>query len=409
MDSVIEKDKLDRRSRIALLTILWAFPTLTMTMALLQDWQFVWKKFGVPAMTPCFADLRVITSGIVSLQRGFDPLIQNPADPWHRPLNYPRIWLRLFSWSGVNDKSVVVVGILFCAFYLACISRLIITAKRNLEGLILLVVSLSIAPLFAIERGNTDLFVFSLVFLGCVFTNSFQKSGTYAAAAVLKLYPLIALVVETVRRPWKDKTVPALLTTLVIVLFFWQWRDIEAIRKFTPIANFWSYGVFSMKANADFHLSELGWLAGHRRLAGWAVVAGCWLAGLLSAGLAWNRQKLDLFLPNSTAGEMFSVFGAIYAFSFAIGSNWDYRLIFLIPTMPLAFEVAGRAKVRWWGCVYIALVVAAENSLGFITNPTLGYMATLLIFLFVVMVLTLRLKAFWGARSGVTSPEVSLG
>jgi hypothetical protein len=61
-----------------------------------------WRAARVPAMTPFFADLRVLTSAGESYAAGHDPRASNPRDPWRRPLNYPRIWdLALVAGMGV--------------------------------------------------------------------------------------------------------------------------------------------------------------------------------------------------------------------------------------------------------------------------------------------------------------------
>jgi len=98
---------------------------------------------------------------------------------------------------------------------------------------------------------------------------------------------------------------------------------------------------------------------------GWIVIAECWLAGAFVIAIAWrSSQKLEISIQNSKLAELFSVFGGTYVFTYAVGGNWAYRLIFLLPTLPLAFEIARSSKHRVWGIVYIILVGLAENTAG---------------------------------------------
>jgi len=53
-----------------------------------------------------FLDLYVIPTGIETLHNGGDPLAANPADPLHRSMNYPRVWLYLFSAAGITRGNV---------------------------------------------------------------------------------------------------------------------------------------------------------------------------------------------------------------------------------------------------------------------------------------------------------------
>ena len=87
---------------------------------------------------------------------------------------------------------------------------------------------------------------------------------------------------------------------------------------------------------------------------------------------------------------MFSIFGAIYVFSFAVGSNWAYRLIFLLPTLPLALEMSRRPRYRRFGVLYIGLVLLAENAFGlkYVDGTMLTHLATFSLFVAVIMILT---------------------
>jgi hypothetical protein len=87
-------------------------------------------------MTPHFLDLSGFPAAIETLHQGGDPLVANPTDPMHRTMNYPRVWLYLFSAAGITRGSVPRVALLFCAFYLACISFLIVQTSHVVDATI---------------------------------------------------------------------------------------------------------------------------------------------------------------------------------------------------------------------------------------------------------------------------------
>jgi hypothetical protein len=91
---------------------------------------------------------------------------------------------------------------------------------------------------------------------------------------------------------------------------------------------------------------------------------------------------------------MFSVFGGIYVFTYAIGSNWDYRLIFLLPTLPFVLELVRVARFRWWAVTYLLLVGIAENALGLEQHggTLLVHLATFALFILTLIVLTRQWK-----------------
>jgi hypothetical protein len=246
------------------------------------------------------------------------------------------------------------------------------------------------------ERGNTDLFVFSLVFLACMVTNKYVKSGLFGAAGLLKIFPIAAMVVDAIRRPRKERVLAALATGLVILLVLLQWHDLILIRRGTPIGSFMSYGVLSLEQELLKATFPREFLIG----LGWTVVVECWLAAALAIVAAWrNPRELDISIRNSRFVEMFCVFAGTYVFTYAISGNWAYRLIFLLPTLPLALELARSSRYRLWGIAYIALLGLAENSIGFepfggtvdghaATFTMAGHAATFALFIMLVGMLT---------------------
>jgi hypothetical protein len=382
-----------RTVKIGSLAALWLVPLLVLVSAFSSDWIPAWKAVGVPAMLPRFADLSTIAEGLETLRQGKDPLVTNPPDPLNRPVNYPRVWLQAFSALRINVHNVWLIAIPFCACYLACMSVLIAQAKYAGDVVILLLASLSISPLLAMERGNNDLFVFSLVFLGCCATNRYLKSAALATASLLKIFPIAGMIADAVRRPARQRLVPLFLSAFVLALLAWQWRDIDLIRHGTPISRVLSYGVLSFEQEIThffpdwlFYLFQLGWI----------VLAGCWLLALSVVDLAWKHSfGLDPDLFDSPQGEMFTVFGAIYVFTYAVGSNWDYRLIMLLPTIPFALQLVHASRLRVWAVGYLALVGIAENALRLEGHggTLLGHLATFPLFLLIAAVLTRQLKS----------------
>jgi hypothetical protein len=78
-------------SKTLLLLILTAYFLIYFSLVSLLNFDLM-KYSGISTLRPCFADLRVITSGLDCIRKGQDPLISNPCDPWGRQMNYPRIW-----------------------------------------------------------------------------------------------------------------------------------------------------------------------------------------------------------------------------------------------------------------------------------------------------------------------------
>jgi hypothetical protein len=383
---------IDRGVRIGALATLWLVPILIFTSAFSSSWVGTWRSFGVPSMTPKFVDLEVITSGIETLHKGIDPMLTNLADPYHRPMNYPRVWLYLFMATRISHENISIAALCFCSLYLMCISVLIARATHAIDAAIILVAGLSVSPLFSMERGNNDLLVFSLVFLACIVTNKSLKSGLFGTAGLLKLYPVAGMFVEAMRRPGKKRLLAVFITAVVVLLILFQWHDLSLIRRGTPVSMNWSYGVLSLEAEGVHEALQLGVsLLG----LGWIFGLGCWVICAATINHFWKSpHKLEDAVTNSQWAEMFSVFGGIFIFTYAIGSNWDYRLIFLLPTLPFALEMARRPGYRGFSISYIVFVFIAENTVGFQAHVGViaGHVATFTIFILLAAILTSQAK-----------------
>jgi hypothetical protein len=372
-----------RWTRVIALLTLWLVVGTTLAAALSWHWRPVWMLWRVPSLDPSFLDLRSITAGLETERHGGDPLIANPYDKRERPVNYPRVWLWVFSKLHINDGNVPIVGVTFAVLYVSCASILILRSKSISEAMIVVAAAISLAPLFAIERGNNDLFVFTLVFFGCVSRREVIKLSAYAIAAALKIFPLVALIVHILWKPPKERVAPAIVALGIAGIFLLQWRDINAIRRGTPTDVAQSYGLLSIKAQV---------LQSNGELISIATLVCLWLIILLVGRYAWiNRSRIDLDIVNSKNDEMFFVFGAIYLFSFVAGSNYDYRLIFLVPTLPFAFEMAHTMRCRVLGWTHIGFVLLAENALGYNNAAIITDVSTF--FLAIIIVITLVRQA----------------
>ena len=375
-------------ARIGALATLWLVPVFIFTLAFSSGWVSTWRSFGVPAMTPQFLDLYSIPTAVETLHKGADPLVMNWGDPYHRPMNYPRVWMYLFSAARITRDKITFAALFLCASYLTCVSFLIARTTRAIEAIVILLASLSVAPLFAIERGNNDLAVFSLVFLACIVTNRHLKSGLFGMAGLLKFFPVAGMICEAIRRPTGKRKLAVLMTALVVFLILVQWRDFVLIRHATPVVIRWSYGVLSLEAELIHESLQLGaTLLGF----GWVFGLACLVACVATISHVWkNPDEPGILVSDSRYAEMFYVFGGIYVCTYAIGSNWDYRLVFLLPTLPLAMEMARDSRHRGWSIAYLVLVIVAENSLGFDASGgrIVGHIATLALFLMLVAKLT---------------------
>ena len=332
-----------------------------------------WRLWNVPALLPSFADARVITAGAESHALGYDPLLNNPRDPWGRTMNYPRIWQLLF-YLGIDQQDTIYFGVIFAVLFFAAIFLAIGNVGRRTAWVTACGI-FSPAVLLGLERGNNDLLIFFLLALSVV---AIKKSTVATAilivcAFVLKLYPIFAIAVY-LREP-KRLLQKLLLVNLFIACAYSAIMidELRLVRVGTPSSAVVSYGI------------AVAWMRlGHHFPGGTLPlqVASYATAILIAAfsGLHAGRQASFQGAQNGHI-DAFRVGAAIYVGTFLIGTNWDYRLIYLLFTIPQLLSWTGSPQ-RWIRCIAAMTVTCtmvslwsliAERLLAHIPFGTLAY------------------------------------
>jgi hypothetical protein len=232
------------------------------------------------------------------------------------------------------------------------VALLVLFSVRSWTGALLVFLALTSRPiLFAIERGNVDLVIFSLLVFGFFLIEQqrdefkqFSEATLIVILVVLKLFP-IATVVVFIRNRRGLITSLAVATLSLAALLITSGRKVPLILRNTPQARYFSYGAYPVLAAI---VDPISWTIG--RLVdenhGIASVTAILVACISVAVGTIYRQRLYKFLSElnfDTPTGCIAISGlAIYLFSFVSGASYEYRLIFLLG--PLAFLVDGTSR-----------------------------------------------------------------
>lgn len=314
--------------RLFLLLILLGAVALPLLMASLGS-ERIWHLWNIPTMQPCFAEARAITAGAESRRAGFDPLVANPADPWHRVMNYPRQWQVLFR-LGLDQGSTVAVALVMIAVFLAGLLLFVDRIDRTTACLLALAL-FSPAVMLGVERGNICLLIF---FLCASALAALRRSAVVAAlllttAGTLMYYPFLGLacLARAPRRLCVWLVGPSLVVGVAYLAL--TWRDVVRVLEGLDRGTFLSYGL------------NVGWMA-TRQLHGsqaavWAVaiLSVLLLGGAVATMVRSARRRLrPAAAPDLHHLDGFRLGAAIYAGTFLLGNNWDYRLMFALFCLP---------------------------------------------------------------------------
>lgn len=322
-----------------------------------------WTALRVPAMTSSFADLRSVTQALDCVQAGINPFATNDCDLWGRPFNYPSIWLRLGS-LGVTSASTDVIGCMFFVlFWLALF--LMQTSKTTIGALFVFATVMSPPALLGLERGNIDVLIFSILIIS-LYSISMRPgvSGlllncvTISILGILKIYP-VAAATQLLHRKW-GLPIAALATAIVAtgLLSFDGLEGLRLIARHTPQTIDLSYGalpVFLWAKNHHF----LGDSLSPDMLRLLAAATGL-TVGIIAFGASVLLPSITTRLPaldaSTVSGAIAIACTSIFCFSFLLGSNYDYRLIFLIGAVPMIID-RYEASGLWSNFAPIATIV----------------------------------------------------
>ena len=306
-------------------------------------WTRTWSAIfagTMPRLFPPFADMRGIQGAATSADQGLNPLISNPNDPWHRPLNYPPIWVKIGQAANLPDETRFIQ---FCSLMIFSFVAICAYLLYRFPSYLLLACAVSTATLFGIERANNDLIIYALVFVFALVFPRKLSPVPILIATVLKLYPVFLLGVLLIKRQFV-----LFFTALIFVLaiFAYMWDQLPLIGPSTEYARVGSYG-FPIIA---LHLSEY-------KLPSWMMVGVIVVISLMILMVALYFRKIKSYLQTDRLDfSLFLAGSSIYLGSFMFSPNWDYRLIFLIFCVPFL-----ETKRFPLGGFLVILIIVAMN------------------------------------------------
>jgi Glycosyltransferase family 87 len=334
----------------------------------------VWPSMGVPAAPALFFDTRVLTAAIECRRLGLDPLINNPCDPAGRPLNYPRAWL-LLRWIGLTQAHTELLALIFIVLFLAAFFLLVGRISRG-EGILVAIALCSPSVMLGIERGNTDIVVFSLVAFAMVLWRNrvkrFEILSPLAvfAAAILKLFPVLGLPAFLfVRR--RTAAIAALAVGVAFVVYAFVFKDdLAAIMRGTPQGTENAYGARILPA-AIYHR----FVADRWRDTGVIKQMVALVPLLLGLPVIWvfGRRRRRTRDQGASSWRRLAFLAGSFVFlgTFMIGNNWDYRLVFLLLTLPQLFAwiVDPAADPRATLATYTLVSILVDLWIGALARP----------------------------------------
>jgi hypothetical protein len=300
-----------------------------------------WARLGVTPGRTTFGDLRSVTSGWECTRRGIDVLPANPCDPNKSPANYPRIWMSP-AFLGLGQGSTNTFGVLIAAlFFVAALA--VLPARAGPRTAVLYGVALcSPAVMLGVERGNVDILIFALVALAVLIFRRSERSAVLTPAlllfaAILKLFPIFAAGV-LLRQPLRRALIGLGAVLVAFGLYALSIRtDLRTLERVYPQSDHFSYGIrLFTEWLVDVAKKVGGSTVGRVPLRAWDDG----LAAVIVAAALLARERGRLSVPRASGDDaerdldLFVAGAGVYLCSYVLVRNFDYRLAFLLLTLP---------------------------------------------------------------------------
>jgi Glycosyltransferase family 87 len=326
--------------RLLVLAVLAVYFAVVAVPRLLFD-EDIWPFLGVPSESTVFYDARNVAAAADCRRLGYDPLVDNPCDPSGRPMNYPRMWL-LLRFTGLHQSHTPVFGaaivLLFIASVLFLVGRL--TPR---QGAVVAAALCSPAVMFAVERGNMDLVLFALMVLAVVAwratseTTRLLSPALVLVGAAAKLYGAFALPAFALSGHRRGRWITAGAVAVLAAYLALTADDIAKVARAPEGGLLYSFGARILIGHLYHQVVPGEWQGGTIVAQAIAVVP---LVAVTVAVWLWARARLGPGQPDpvrTSEGTLlaFRMGALIYLGTFATRKNGDYRLVFLLLTLPL--------------------------------------------------------------------------
>jgi len=293
-------------------------------------WVLTFGTFNVPPQQPAFSDFDSINNALKSYKDGYNIYLYNPYDLHGYPFVYPKTWLVIFEYLNLNNNLIFLIFCFFLIYiYYFVLIKLFSFSLKSFK-IIFLLFFFSTTNLLLIERLNTDLIIFILLYYVITNKNLFIKNFCFLFSVSLKVFPFFAILVFI-----KKKIILTIILSCFLLsfiskdIFLGNKNMIEYTLTFAYGSRTFSNSLFKILNYNNFPISRENYY--------YLLLIIIFILLIFFSFFFFRGIKNNLKYSKNLS-EFFIVGSSIYLGTFILGSNIDYRLIFLTFTFPILFK-----------------------------------------------------------------------
>ena len=360
-------------------------------------WSTFWGSLKIPPNYTPFSDfkahvyfLQCYNNGINIFEESCDLIPKGNAN-----INtHPIIWVKTFDLLNLNlelNYNLIIFFLLITYFFI--LLNFLFRFKLR-EKLFLIILYFSTTNFILIERLATDLVIFIIVYFIYFFNSKWFRSILIYLGFILKYYPIFLFSIF-----FNDKKfliITTLISTIIIILFFDHFFQMSSnlVEMALPIA----YGSRTM-LSAFYHLSnEFNFFLNDENLNFFRIMIVICFAIYSFILILVGYSNTKSFNLDNKFNKFFIGGASIFLGTFIIGSNADYRLIFLILTLPLIFELKNLfikySLLMSYICIFNSFYFLIGDKLSaiFFISSSLNFLIKILTFSLISLIFGSQLK-----------------
>jgi hypothetical protein len=303
----------------------------------LVGWDATWRAFGVTPLQPPFFDMHVINDYAACSWKGIDAYTPHACNEDNFNIPPTWLWLGFLGLEGTNSLRLSLVSIGAAV----TVMLLLFGGRSWSHGVVALGAMISPSVMMGVERGNLDLLILALVGSAALIYEE-RKAGRACGAFVflclgvaLKLFPMfcVSLAARFSRQTFIFACAIAAFSLIYLDMIM---KYVLLIRRNVPTTFILSYGYKAIFLGVDHILSEAG-LSPIGLADTWVPASTAAVVLICAAAVAINsiRQGYEFCSVDMSAAGTAFLFGAgIYCGTYMLGTNFIYRLMFLLLCLP---------------------------------------------------------------------------
>ena len=312
----------------------------------------IYKKFVYPTVIPVemngltyiFADWGAILSANICEQKGINVYLENPCDIYNRKHVYGEILLHI-PFAEFNK---------FYQFYFPLILNIIFlfiivsffNQTNSFKNYFLVFFIISLPVILAIERANSDILIFLMMYLISKYKNLFLSHILIIFSTLCKFYPICFGVIFLFQKIVKKIFLNISITAFFFILFLIHQYE-NLIQIFNNSAQFSGSGVyqFSLKGlikaipNIQVIINDynINWLI-YLFIGILLILPLSFFGKRIIQSQENEKFLLNIFDFNIFENRLYIVSTLVIIFCYFLVQNFNYREIFLIGLIPFILK-----------------------------------------------------------------------